>query len=69
MAGRPAAGPEGGLPPDGGRSGHPRHARRVRFGGALKSVSLTAHPKLDLHRNELIAFSYQAQGDATLDLR
>ena len=35
------------------------------FGGQLKSVSLTAHPKLDLHRNELIAFSYQAQGDAT----
>ncbi len=37
------------------------------FNGQLKSVSLTAHPKLDLHRNELIAFSYQAQGDATLD--
>jgi carotenoid cleavage dioxygenase-like enzyme len=37
------------------------------FGGGLKSVSLTAHPKLDLHRNELIAFSYQAQGDATRD--
>jgi carotenoid cleavage dioxygenase-like enzyme len=37
------------------------------FAGALKSVSLTAHPKLDLHRNELIAFSYQAQGDATRD--
>jgi len=37
------------------------------FGGQLRSVSLTAHPKLDLHRNELIAFSYQAQGDATRD--
>jgi carotenoid cleavage dioxygenase len=37
------------------------------YGGQLRSVSLTAHPKLDLHRNELIAFSYQAQGDATLD--
>ncbi len=37
------------------------------FNGQLKSVSLTAHPKLDLHRNELIAFSYQAQGDATRD--
>jgi carotenoid cleavage dioxygenase-like enzyme len=37
------------------------------FDGGLTSVSLTAHPKLDLHRNELIAFSYQAQGDATLD--
>jgi carotenoid cleavage dioxygenase-like enzyme len=38
------------------------------FAGGLRSVSLTAHPKLDLHRNELIAFSYQAQGDATRDL-
>ncbi len=38
------------------------------FGGQLKSVSLTAHPKLDLQRNELIAFSYQANGDATRDL-
>ena len=37
------------------------------FAGQLRSVSLTAHPKLDLHRNELIAFSYQAQGDATRD--
>ena len=38
------------------------------FAGTLRSVSLTAHPKLDLHRNELIAFSYQAQGDATRDI-
>jgi carotenoid cleavage dioxygenase-like enzyme len=38
------------------------------YGGQLKSLSLTAHPKLDLHRNELIAFSYQAQGDATRDI-
>ena len=37
------------------------------FGGGLKSVSLTAHPKLDLHRNEMVAFSYQAKGDATRD--
>jgi carotenoid cleavage dioxygenase-like enzyme len=37
------------------------------YHGQLKSVSLTAHPKLDLQRNELIAFSYQAQGDATRD--
>jgi carotenoid cleavage dioxygenase-like enzyme len=37
------------------------------FDGGLKSVSLTAHPKLDLHRNEMVAFSYQAKGDATRD--
>jgi carotenoid cleavage dioxygenase-like enzyme len=37
------------------------------YHGQLKAVSLTAHPKLDLQRNELIAFSYQAQGDATRD--
>jgi carotenoid cleavage dioxygenase-like enzyme len=38
------------------------------YDGQLKSVSLTAHPKLDLQRNELITFSYQAQGDATRDI-
>ena len=37
------------------------------FGGDVKSVSLTAHPKIDLHTNELLCFSYQAQGDATKD--
>lgn len=37
------------------------------FAGAVKSVSLTAHPKLDLHRNELLMFSYQALGDGTRD--
>ena len=36
-------------------------------GGKIDAVSLTAHPKLDLHTNELLAFSYQARGDATLD--
>jgi carotenoid cleavage dioxygenase len=38
-----------------------------RYDGAVKSVSLTAHPKLDLHRNELLMFSYQARGDCTND--
>ena len=38
-----------------------------RFHGELKAVSLTAHPKLDLHTNELLAFSYQARGDCTRD--
>jgi len=37
------------------------------FAGQLKAVSLTAHPKLDLQRNELLAFSYQARGDCTTD--
>lgn len=37
------------------------------FGGAVGAVSLTAHPKLDLHRNELLTFSYQARGDCTRD--
>ena len=38
-----------------------------RFDGAMTAVSLTAHPKLDLHTNELLAFSYQARGDCTTD--
>jgi carotenoid cleavage dioxygenase-like enzyme len=38
------------------------------FGGKLDAVSLTAHPKLDLHTGELLAFSYQARGDATTEL-
>ena len=35
------------------------------FDGTVTAVSLTAHPKLDLHRNELLMFSYQAGGDCT----
>lgn len=38
-----------------------------RYDGAVEAVSLTAHPKLDLHRNELLTFSYQARGDCTTD--
>ena len=37
------------------------------FDGSVSAVSLTAHPKLDLQRNELLMFSYQAQGDCTRD--
>ena len=37
------------------------------FNGAFKAISMTAHPKLDHHRNELLAFSYQARGDCTTD--
>lgn len=38
------------------------------FGGAIKSVSFTAHPKVDPITNELLAFSYQAKGDGTHDI-
>jgi carotenoid cleavage dioxygenase len=37
------------------------------FNGAVKAVSLTAHPKIDMHRNELLTYSYQARGDCTTD--
>jgi len=37
------------------------------FAGKVHSKSLTAHPKIDVHTNELIMFSYQAKGDATTD--
>lgn len=36
--------------------------------GQVSSVSLSAHPKVDLIRNELITYSYQAKGDGTLDV-
>ena len=39
-----------------------------RYEGAVSAVSLTAHPKLDYHTNELLTFSYQARGDATTDI-
>jgi carotenoid cleavage dioxygenase len=38
------------------------------YEGAVSAVSLTAHPKLDLHTNEMLMFSYQARGDATTDI-
>jgi carotenoid cleavage dioxygenase len=37
------------------------------FYGGVRAVSMTAHPKLDWERNEYLAFSYQARGDATSD--
>jgi carotenoid cleavage dioxygenase len=37
------------------------------FYGGVRAVSMTAHPKLDWARNEYLAFSYQARGDATID--
>ncbi len=40
---------------------------RTDLGGQVSAVSLSAHPKLDLIRNELITYSFQAKGDATKD--
>jgi carotenoid cleavage dioxygenase-like enzyme len=39
-----------------------------RYEGDVSAVSLTAHPKLDYHTNELLTFSYQARGDGTTDI-
>jgi carotenoid cleavage dioxygenase len=38
------------------------------FGGAFDSRSFTAHPKLDPETGEMIAFGYEARGDATDDV-
>jgi len=38
------------------------------YGGDLKAVSMTAHPKLDYRTGELLFFAYQAKGDATTDV-
>ena len=38
------------------------------FAGAITSVSLSAHPKLDLVHDEMLTFSYQAKGDGTKDI-
>ncbi len=42
--------------------------REWNYDGAVKAVSMTAHPKLDLQTGELLTFSYQAKGDATTDV-
>ena len=41
---------------------------RTDFGGAVTAVSLSAHPKIDPHRNELITYSVQARGDGSRDI-
>lgn len=38
------------------------------FDGALTSATFTAHPKIDLHTGEMLAFGYEAKGDATRDI-
>jgi carotenoid cleavage dioxygenase len=42
--------------------------REWNYDGQVKAVSMSAHPKLDLARNELLTFSYQALGDGTTDV-
>lgn len=37
------------------------------YHGNVSAVSMTAHPKIDYAKNELLSFSYQAKGDATTD--
>lgn len=41
---------------------------RDDFDGAIRALCLTAHPKVDPVSDELLAFSYQAKGDATRDI-
>jgi len=38
------------------------------FGGALSSLTFTAHPKFDPETGEMIAFGYEARGEATDDV-
>lgn len=38
------------------------------FGGQLRSLTFTAHPKIDSESGELVAFGYEARGEATDDI-
>jgi carotenoid cleavage dioxygenase len=41
---------------------------RTDFDGLIRSQTFTAHPKVDSVTNELLAFAYQARGDASRDI-
>ena len=41
---------------------------RYDYGGQVKALSMSAHPKVDWITNELLTYSYQAKGDATTDV-
>jgi len=38
------------------------------YGGGVKAVSMSAHPKVDPVRDRMATFSYQAKGDGTTDI-
>ena len=38
------------------------------YDGQVKSLTLSAHPKIDVKTHELLTFGYQARGDATDDI-
>jgi carotenoid cleavage dioxygenase len=38
------------------------------FGGKLKSLTFTAHPKIDSETGELLAFGYEASGEGSTDV-
>ena len=41
---------------------------RFDYGGQIKAVSMSAHPKVDVVNDRLLTFSYQAKGDGTTDV-
>jgi carotenoid cleavage dioxygenase len=41
--------------------------RKFNYDGQVSSLTFTAHPKVDLSKDELLTFGFQARGDATTD--